>query len=258
MNGSIVSQWRRIQTLKGKAGMDAAFGRSTGFSHPVRNKISTTDSGFPSGRMRLGRDVCGLFQSGETETEEESAMRQSIATLVLLLGTAAFATLPGDAHAQAFNVNKFTCSATTFGVDIDVSGLGNTDICVVGTATIGLNCACAGGGGNCTSDAKKATISSTVSTSQEVESKNGRAIATVTVPFTTSDSQCTTGTNPLTCPSGQTARLVKFAASEEFQLCTSNGASPCGCAQELDAITCTSSGTPFPGKRNSCSALFPS
>jgi hypothetical protein len=168
-----------------------------------------------------------------------------------------FTAFLGDAHAQAFNVNKFQCSATPFGVDVDVSGLGNTDICVVGTAHIDLNCACAGGGGNCTSDAKKATTSSDVSTSQEVESKNGRAIATITVPFSTSDAQCTTGTNPLTCPSGQTAKLVKFAASEDFQLCTSNGASPCGCARELDTITCESSGTPFPGKKNSCSALFP-
>jgi hypothetical protein len=163
----------------------------------------------------------------------------------------------GDAHAQAFNVNKFSCSSTPFGVDVDVSGLGHTDICVIGTADISLNCACAGGGGNCTSDAKKNTSSTTVSTSQELQPKNGRVVATVTVPFSTSDSQCVAA--GLTCPSGQTAKLVKFAASEEFQLCKSDGASPCGCAGDpLDTITCTSSGTPFPGKKDSCSALFPS
>jgi hypothetical protein len=177
--------------------------------------------------------------------------------VIAIAAAAMIAMAPTEARAQAFNVNKFTCSATPFGVDVDVSGLGNTDICVVGTANIDLSCACAGGGGNCTNDAKKATTDVDVSTSQEVESKNGRAIATVTVPFSTSDTQCTTGDNPLTCPSGQTAKLVEFAASETFQLCTSNGASPCGCATELDTITCDSSGTPFPGKRNSCSSLFP-
>jgi hypothetical protein len=176
--------------------------------------------------------------------------------VIAIAAAAMIAMAPTEARAQAFNVNKFTCSTTPFGVDVDVSGLGHTDICVIGTATIGLDCACAGGGGNCTSDAKKATTSSTVSTSQEVEQKNGRAIATVTVPFSTNDAQCTTGTNPLTCPSGQTAKLVEFSASEAFQLCTSDGKSPCGCAQELDTITCTSSGTPFPGKRDSCANLF--
>jgi hypothetical protein len=176
--------------------------------------------------------------------------------VIAIAAAAMIAMAPTEARAQAFNVNKFSCSTTPFGVDVDVSGLGHTDICVIGTATIGLNCACAGGGGNCTSDAKKATTSSTVSTSQEVEQKNGRAIATVTVPFSTNDSQCTTGDNPLTCPSGQTVKLVEFSASEVFTLCTSDGASPCGCAQELDTITCNSSGTPFPGKRNSCADLF--
>jgi len=162
----------------------------------------------------------------------------------------------GHAHAQAFNVNKFQCSATPFGVDVDVSGLGHTDLCVIGTASINLNCACAGGGGNCTSDAKKNTTSATASTDVELQPKNGRVVATVTVPFSTSDSQCTTGDNPLTCPSGQTAKLVEFAASEEFRLCISDGKSPCGCASELDKITCNSSGTPFPGKKNSCLNLF--
>jgi Flp pilus assembly secretin CpaC len=159
----------------------------------------------------------------------------------------------GDASAQAFNVNNFSCSDTPFGVDIDVSGLGNTDICVIGDTDVALNCACAGGGGNCTSDAKKNTESATASTAQEVESKNGRAIATVTVPFSTNDAQCEAA---LDCPSGQDAKLVSFDASTVFQLCTSDGASPCGCARELDTITCTSSGTPFPGKKGSCAALF--
>ena len=170
----------------------------------------------------------------------------------------AFTAFSGGAHAQAFNVNKFQCSTTPFGVDVDVSGLGHTDICVIGTATIGLNCACAGGGGNCTSDAKKNTLATSSTSSTEVQQKNGRAIATVTVPFSTSDAQCTTGTSPLACPSGQTAKLVSFAADATFTLCTSNGASPCGCATQIaEPITCGTSGTPFPGKKGSCAALFP-
>jgi hypothetical protein len=175
----------------------------------------------------------------------------AIVAALAVLGFTAFAS--GDASAQAFNVNQFECSDTPFGVDIDVSGLGNTDVCVLADTDVALNCACAGGGGNCTSDAKKATESATASTAQEVESKNGRAIATVTVPFSTSDAQCEAA---LQCPRGQDAKLVAFDASTTFQLCASDGASPCGCAQELDTITCTSSGTPFPGKRDSCAALF--
>jgi hypothetical protein len=174
---------------------------------------------------------------------------------VALAAVLAFTAFLGDARAQSFNVNKFSCSTTPFGVDVDVSGLGHTDICVIGTAHIDLNCACAGGGGNCTSDAKKKTFSTDSSTSQEVQQKNGRAIATVSVPFSATDSQCAAA---LTCPSGQNEKLVSFSASEDFQLCASNGASPCGCAKELDTITCNTSGTPFSGKRNSCLALFPS
>src|SRR5437016_4358036 len=83
----------------------------------------------------------------------------------------------GDAHAQAFNVNSFMCSSTPFGVDLDVSGLGHTDLCVIGTANINLDCACAGGGGNCTSDTAKNTTSASISTSQDLKPKNGSVSA---------------------------------------------------------------------------------
>jgi hypothetical protein len=198
---------------------------------------------------------------GKTPSAEEEAMsleraKGAAVAAAAVLAFAAFGL--GDAHAQAFNVNKFTCSATPFGVDVDVSGLGHTDLCVIGAANISLNCACAGGGGNCTSDAKKNTTNASASTSQDLQPKNGRVNTTVTIPFSTNDAQCTTGDNPLTCPNGQTAKLVEFAASETFTLCKSNGASPCGCAGDpLDEITCSSSGTPFPGKKNSCLNLFP-
>ena len=188
----------------------------------------------------------------------ERAKRAAVAAAALLAFTA-FGL--GDAHAQSFNVNKFTCSATPFGVDVDVSGLGNTDICVIGTADIAENCACAGGGGNCTSDAKKQTTTATSSTAQEPQAKNGRVIATVTVPFSTSDAQCAAAlSGPSACPSGQTPKLVSFAASEDFTLCTAGPPTQpgqaCSCAKELDTVTCNSSGTPFPGKKNSCANLF--
>jgi hypothetical protein len=186
----------------------------------------------------------------------ERAKRAAVAAAAVL----AFTAFSGNAHAQAFNVNKFQCSTTPFGVDVDVSGLGHTDICVIGTADTTLNCACAGGGGNCTSDAKKTTTTASSSTAQEVQPKNGRVNTTITIPFATNDAQCTTGPNPLTCPSGQTAKLVSFAASEDFQLCTAGPPTEpgqaCGCAQELDTVTCNTSGTPFPGKKNSCANLF--
>jgi hypothetical protein len=174
----------------------------------------------------------------------------------------AFTAFLGDARGQSHHVNDFSCSTTPpFGVNVDVGGLGNDDICVIGTTDINLNCACAGGGGNCTSDAKKNTTTASTSTAQEVQSKNGRVNTTITIPFAANDAQCTTGPNPLTCPSGQREKLVSFAATGHFQLCISGPpmqpGQACGCAEELDAVTCNTSGTPFPGKRNSCSALFP-
>src|SRR5215472_2559447 len=114
----------------------------------------------------------------------ERAKRAAVAAAAVL----AFTAFSGDARAQAFNVNKFTCSTTPFGVDVDASGLGHTDLCVTRAANINLDCACAGGGGNCTSDAKKNTTSASASTSQDLQPKNGRVVATVTIPFSTSDS----------------------------------------------------------------------
>src|SRR5215472_1199198 len=105
----------------------------------------------------------------------ERAKRAAVAAAAVL----AFTAFSGDARAQAFNVNKFQCSATPFGVDLDASGLGHTDLCVIGTANINLDCACAGGGGNCTSDSAKNTTSTSASTSQEVQPKNGSVSATV-------------------------------------------------------------------------------
>jgi hypothetical protein len=182
----------------------------------------------------------------------ERAKRAAVAAAAVLAFTA-FGL--GDARGQAFNVNEFSCSTNPFGVNVDVSGLGHTDICVIAAVDTDLNCACAGGGGNCTSDAKKNTIATTSTSSTAVQQKNGRAMATVPVTVTATDAQCAAN---LTCPSGQTAKLVSFAASADFTLCTSDGAATCGCATQIaEPITCSTSGTGFSGKKGSCAALFP-
>lgn len=182
----------------------------------------------------------------------ERAKRAAVAAAAVL----AFIAFLGDAHA-GFNVKNFSCSTTPFGVNVDVSGLGNTDICVISTVDTSMNCACAGGGGNCSSDAKKNTSSTSSTSSTDLQPQNGRVRATVPVPSSaTDDSQCAAA---LACPSGQTAKLVSDTSSADFQLCTSNGASPCSCGQQLaEPITCgPTSATPFPGKHGSCAALFP-
>src|SRR5262249_42543797 len=85
--------------------------------------------------------------------------------------------LPGNAWA-GFNVNEFSCTTTPLGVNFDVSGLGTTNICVTGTVNAALACACAGGGGNCTSDSKKATGRASFRSGTAVAPKNGRASGT--------------------------------------------------------------------------------
>ena len=89
-------------------------------------------------------------------------MSPTIRNQVKLVGVALAAGLAftafgaGDARAQGFNVFTFEC-ADSFEVDVDIRGLGNTNICVTGTATLNEDCACVGGGGNCPVDAKKQT-----------------------------------------------------------------------------------------------------
>ncbi|MGH6841954.1 MAG: hypothetical protein ACREDV_07675 [Methylocella sp.] len=69
----------------------------------------------------------------------------------------AWVAYPGNAWAQAFNVKDFSCKSP-FSVNVDVAGLGTKNLCVTGSATVDLSCACVGGGGNCPSDAKKQTV----------------------------------------------------------------------------------------------------
>ena len=135
---------------------------------------------------------------------------------------------------------------------------------VVVTATVDLDCACVGGGGNCPTDAKKQTIPTTTSTSQTLQPTNGRVVANVSLPISLTDASCTAPQ----CGSGQTTKLIKFATEDSqptFTVCIAGTPGPtgeCTCdgaAGDLpETINCgPQSGIVFPGKKNSCSSLFP-
>jgi hypothetical protein len=170
----------------------------------------------------------------------------------------------GDARA-GFNVKGFSCAADPFGVNVDVSGLGNTNVCVEGSADVDLDCACVGGGGNCPTDNKKQTTPVTITASQSVEPKNGRVITTFDLDFNPVDGLCTTEAPSLNCPSGQDEKLIAWEIPEggaDFTLCTTTvpGGGDCSCAGQpaLAEQTCgPTSDIVFPGKRGSCAALFP-
>jgi hypothetical protein len=184
--------------------------------------------------------------------------------LVLVFAIAAAAMIamaPGDARA-ADNVKDFSCTTDPFGVHVDVSGLGNTNLCVDGSVTLSLDCACVGGGGNCPSDAKKQTLPVTSQAGQSVEPKNGRVNTTFTLPISISDGLCTA---PV-CGSGQDTKLIQWDTSEPgspatFRVCTTTqpGGETCSCDDQpiLDTTTCgPTSDIVFPGKKNSCLDLF--
>jgi hypothetical protein len=71
----------------------------------------------------------------------EQAKRAAVAAAAVL----AFTAFLGDARA-AFNVKDFSCGTTPFSVNVDVSGLGSTDVCVTSSATVDLSCACVNSG----------------------------------------------------------------------------------------------------------------
>jgi hypothetical protein len=184
---------------------------------------------------------------------------------VALAAVLAFAAFLGDARAQGFNVKDFSCTTTPFGVTFDVSGLGNTNICLTGNVTVDLNCACVGGGDNCPTDTKKQTEPFTSASNLSVKPKNGRASGTFTLTtFSASNGLCTTGNAPLTCPGGQTATLISYnsenPAGADFKVCTTTAAAGQDCTCDgttLDEKFCgPTSATPHPGKHGSCAALF--
>jgi hypothetical protein len=161
--------------------------------------------------------------------------------------------LPGNASAQAVNVFDFSCGSTPFSVNVDVRGLGNTDVCVTSSATVDLSCACVGGGGNCPTDTKKQTTPTTVKGSATLQPQNGRVHTTVNLPISVSDDSCTA---PV-CGSGQTTKLIEWKTEDDeptFTLATGSCDSP---GPTLRTISCGPTGAqPFPGKHGSCAALF--
>jgi len=189
------------------------------------------------------------------------AARLMTAAVALAIGGLA---LPGNASA-GFVVKDFSCTTTPLGVNVDVSGLGNTNLCVTGFATVDLSCACVGGGGNCPTDAKKQTIPTTTSSSQSFEPKNGRVVTTVTLPISLTDAACTAPQ----CGQGQTTKLIEFAtrdAEPTFSVCTTTAAPGTSCTCEgaptagdlPETINCgPESKIVFPGKHDSCLSLFP-
>src|SRR5215475_6802819 len=147
-------------------------------------------------------------------------------------------TVFGLSDAQAgFVVKDFSCTTDPFGVHVDVSGLGNTNLCVDGSVTLSLDCACVGGGGNCPSDAKKQTVPVNAQAGQSVEPKNGRVNTTFSLPISISDGLCTEPT----CGSGQTTKLIKWDTSPPagspatFRVCstTEAGGSPAAATVSL-------------------------
>jgi len=190
--------------------------------------------------------------------------RVVLAAIALAAGLTWTALTTGKAQAQSFNVFEFACTSTPFGVSIDVRGLGNTNVCVVGSAEVDANCACVNNGGNCPRDAKKQSTTVEAQASETVEPKNGRVNSTFQLPVALNDGLCGQGTDPLTtCPSGaQEPKLISFETEgADFTLCTTDEAAGAACSCEgqeiLAETTCgPTSDVVFAGRRGSCAELF--
>jgi hypothetical protein len=180
------------------------------------------------------------------------AARLMTAAVALAIGGLA---LPGNASA-GFNVADFSCGSTPFSVNVDVRGLGSTDVCVTSSATVDLSCACVNKSGSCPQAANKATTPTTIQSAATIEPKNGRVHTTVNLPFSPTDASCTA---PEGCGSGQTVKLIEFT-TQDSQPTFTLFQGPCGSTTGTLAgpLNCgPTSAQPFPGKSGSCLALFP-
>jgi hypothetical protein len=182
---------------------------------------------------------------------------QSIPILALTAG-AAICLAPGPAGAQGFNVVDFSCtSGNTLGVNIDIRGLGNTDLCVVSSVSNALDCACVGGGSNCPTDANKQQSNTTTTAAEQVNSENGRVFTTLSVTPAPSSGQCT-----LSCPSGQRSTLIQYESTATFKVCALNANDECTptYCDNKPLLASTSCGpipvVVFAGRRESCVQLF--
>jgi hypothetical protein len=184
--------------------------------------------------------------------------------LVAVVGLVVF----GPTDAAAINVVTFECSGGIGTIDVDVRGLGNTNICVDGTFEVDADCACVNNGGNCPADAKKQSITSTVDAGVSVEPKNGRVGGPGNNPQTIDVSSQISGAScsalQSSCGGGQTARAIIETVDATWRLCTTTAAAgePCSCPASGSLATvlngaCDAGGVTFPGKKGSCLALFP-
>jgi hypothetical protein len=176
------------------------------------------------------------------------------AAIALAIGGLA---LPGNAWA-GFVVKDFSCGSTLGSVNVDVSGLGTTDVCVSGTATLTLDCACVNNSGSCPQATNKATFSTTVNSNTSLQPKNGRVNQTdlAVLSLSASDNLCS---EPAQCGTGQKVKLIEFTtADDEPTFTLTAGACGSGGATLHEPINCGPAGmTVFGGKNGSCSALFP-
>jgi hypothetical protein len=180
----------------------------------------------------------------------------ALAAVVVLIGfgsTDAQAA-PGSPNSQS----SFTCTSDQSGVNIDLRGLGNSNICIEGSETVDINCACVSGGNNCPSDTKKQTFTTTVSSSESVAPQNGRVTDTFTIA--SPDLSCPSS---FTCPSGQTPKVISFSSTgASFEACPTDtpAGQPCDCEGEtaLAQATCGAAGPTVvnAGKHSSCANLF--
>jgi hypothetical protein len=194
--------------------------------------------------------------------------------VIAIAAAAMIAMAPADAGA-AFNVKTFQCSGT--GVSVDVSGLGNTNVCIEGTAAVDLFCGCENKGANCPNAENKQQREGAAAASLAVEPKNGRVRTTFSLedvpPAQTEDAVCTAapGTEfgdlvvagpPLNCPGGQKAALVGSEATTSFTLCTTTAqpGEDCTCVgQPLLAgpLACGPTESISTDVAQDCVALFP-
>jgi hypothetical protein len=164
----------------------------------------------------------------------------------------------------AFKVNTFACSNGGTSVQVDITGLGNQNICVDGAINVDpANCACQSNSGSCPQAANKSSTQVTIDVSLVVEPKNGRV--NTTVGPTTLNVICTE--QGLQCGTGQTPTFVSGTASTAWAVCKTSlpAGEECSCdsATGSDLIQGSATGscgptslTGDPGRKNSCLNLF--
>jgi hypothetical protein len=174
--------------------------------------------------------------------------------VIAIAAAAMIALAPTDAGAQSLNVKTFNCPETTTTVTVDVSGLGNTNVCVDGSVSLILNCACENSGGNCPNDQNKQTVPTTAESQEVLEPKNGRVRTTVSIelPDQDDDALCQTEPPVLNCPGGQDEALVGFQTTSltTWILCTTTAAvgDPCSCPDTGPTVLATDTCGETPGQ----------